>query len=372
MRIGLDARMYRSAVAGIGRYSQNLIKNLLVIDDDDEFVLLMTSADAREIRNKKWDAGNAKIVLADVPHYSLAEQMSLPKILAKENLDLVHYLNFNHPVRYRGRFMVTIHDLTLLFYPETAKETNFIKQWAYRYTMKKACQNALKIIAVSKNTKKDIVREFGVSEDKIKVIYEAADDKIFNVTKEHTDRLQKEYHLTKPIILYVGQFRQHKNLEGLIRAFKIIKEKTPCQLVLVGKNEGLRVDKTGPEGDIVMPGFVSDEDLAVFYQMAEVFVLPSFYEGFGLPGLEAMRAGTAVCASKTSSLPEIYQDAALYFDPFDAKDIAGKIRLVLEDGRLRRDMIERGKRVARGYSWRKTAKETLALYKKISNDQLTQ
>lgn len=373
MRIGIDARMYRSSVAGIGRYSQNLIKNLLAIDSQNQYVLFMTAADAEEIRNKKLEIRNAKIVVVNIPHYSLAEQIKFAKIIEKENLDLMHFLHFNVPVNYKGKFIVTIHDLTLLFYPQAAKDINFFKHLGFRYVIKKAVRHAAKIIAVSENTKKDITQVFKVKSQKIKVIYEAADDKVFdNIKNMDIEKIKKQYNIDKPVILYVGQFRGHKNVVGLIKAFKKLKKEIPCQLVLLGKKD-LNVeiqeslDRETEKGDILMPGFVLDKDLACWYKLADIFVLPSFYEGFGLPGLESMIAGTPVVASNRASLPEIYKDAVLYFDPFDTADIADKIKRVLQNKNLQNKLIENGRRVSREYSWKKTAEETLDLYKKFKS-----
>lgn len=377
MKIGIDARMYRSGVAGIGRYSQNLIKNLLAIDRDDEFVLFMTKEDKKELAfsrpNYFIENCKLKIVICNIPHYSLAEQIKFPKIIENEKLDLMHFLNFNYPVSYKGKFVVTIHDLTLLFYPDTAKRTNFLKQSAFKYTMKKACQNSAQIIAVSENTKKDIIDQFQIPKSKIQIIYEAADDKIFTpVTKTELDHFKQKHHLKTPVILAVGQFRPHKNLPGLIEAFENLRQEIPSKLIILGQPDPKHtrlyeaIDKTKAKNDILMPGFVTDKELALWYRIASVFVFPSLYEGFGLPGLEAMATGTPVVASKQSCLPEIYQNAALYFDPFNSQDIADKIKEVITNKSLRDKLIQNGLQVSRQYSWEKTARETLKLYNNLN------
>jgi len=367
--------MYRSSVAGIGRYSQNLIKNLLEIDSENQYILFMTSADAEEYQkgllkaSLKYQNDNVKIKIVDIPHFTLAEQTKLPKILEREKLDLMHFLNFNYPVSYKGKFITTIHDLTLLFYPETAKKTNFIKKNAFRFVMKKACQNSAKIIAVSESTKKDIIKTFKINSEKIKVIYEASDDKTFaQTTKEDLERLKEKYNLKTPVILTVGQFRPHKNLPALVEAFSKLRKEIPSKLVILGKPDSKHtrlyeaIDKDKVKNDILLPGFVDNKELALWYKIASVFVFPSLYEGFGLPGLEAMMVGTPVVASNQSSLPEIYQDAALYFDPFNLEDISAKIKEVMTDKNLRDKLIQNGLRVSRQYSWKKTAEETLKLY----------
>ena len=371
MTIGIDARMYRKSSAGIGRYIRNLIKNLLEIDFDNQYVLFMTKADASEIRNEKCDMRNAKIVEVDIPHYSLPEQTKLAPIIARENLDLMHFTNFNYPIRYKGKFITTIHDLTLFFFPETARQTNILKQWGYKIIMKNACQNSIKIIAVSQSTKKDILKTFHLNPKKIQVIYEAADDKVFQKPiLQRIDELRKKYRLLPNIILSVGQWRPHKNLLGLVRAFEILSPKIPVSLVILGQEDPQylelqrAIDKSPYKRDIIRPGFVEDEELAVWYLLSSVFVFPSFYEGFGLPGLEAMQVGTPVVASKAGSLPEIFSDAAGYFDPHNPQEMAQKILKILTNDKIKAELIRQGFKVAKKYSWRKTAEETLNIYKK--------
>lgn len=374
MKIGIDARMYRSGVAGIGRYSQNLVTNLLKIDSDDQFILFMTDDDYREFKRLKIQNSNVKVIITNIPHYSLAEQTELPKIIKKENLDLMHFLNFNYPVRYKGKFIVTIHDLTLIKFPDTAKKTNVLKRSAFNYVMKKSCQDATKVIAISKNTKHDIEDIFHIDSNKVKVIYESADDNtLFKCDPKYVDSMKKKYNIDSPVILYVGQYRPHKNLPGLVEAFSKIRNEMPCKLVLVGKPDLAHkrlqesIDKTGKKDDIVMPGFVSDDELACWYKLATVFAFPSLYEGFGLPGLEAMQAGTPVVAANNSVLPEIYEKAAIYFDPFKTQDIADKIKSVLVNDKLRADLIQKGRQRVKKFSWEKMAKETLDLYRQIQD-----
>jgi len=395
MRIGIDARMYRTSTAGIGRYSQNLIKNLLKIDHENQYILFMTEEDKKEFTNSfesdevkrgfikplmtpedKREFTNSfmtpKIITIDIPHYSIAEQIKLPGIIKKEKPDIMLFLNFNFPVNYRDKFIVVIHDLTLLFYPETAHQTNPIKRLAFDLVIKKACQNSLRVIAVSNHTKNDIIKHFHIDQDKIIVIPEAADDRTFNYSDSKIAQIKKKYQISFPLILSVGQFRPHKNIPGLLKAFSLLKKDLKnAKLALIGKpDENYRdfwstLDILGLKKDILMPGFVSDEELASWYKIADVFVFPSFYEGFGLPGLEAMKAGVPVVSSNRTSLPEVYQDAAVYFDPGNYTEIADKIKLVLRDKKLRETMIAKGKIVASKYSWKKTAEETLGLIKSI-------
>jgi glycosyltransferase involved in cell wall biosynthesis len=274
------------------------------------------------------------------------------------------------PVNFKEKYVVTIHDLTLFFYPGRSKRS-FVYKLGYKYIFKKVCQNAQKIIAVSNSTKNDLMEVFKTESEKIKVIYEAADDKSIILTPEaQITNLKKGHQLTnQPVILYVGQWRPHKNLTGLIEAFNSLREEIEVKLIIVGKIDPMfpevleSIDKSPYNNDIIKTGFVSENELTAWYKLATVFVIPSFYEGFGLPGLEAMAAGLPVVSSDRTSLPEIYQKGALYFNPSDAIDMEEKIKTVLTDVACRARLIREGQQVAKKFSWVKTAQETLAVYK---------
>lgn len=379
MRIGIDARLYRGSTAGIGRYSQNLIKNILELDSCNEFVLLMTAEDAAEfkVQSIKHKAGNqkAKVIITDIGHYSLAEQTKLSKFLKEQKCDLWHFLNFNVPVNFKENYVVTIHDLTLFFY-EGRNKKNFIYKMAYKYIMGQACRNSKKIIAISKHTKHDIEQVFKTKSSKIKVIYEAADDKEFGqVSFETISKIKNQYGLTdKPVILYVGQWRPHKNLTGLIKAFDELRKTVEAKLVIVGKVDeafpevSQTIDISPNKRDIIKTGFVSEEELTALYKLANVFVFPSYYEGFGLPGLEAMTASVPVVSSDRTSLPEIYGKGAIYFNPSDIQDMKTKILSVIENPELAQELKLEGQQIIKTFSWAKTAQETLDVYKEINQN----
>lgn len=370
MKIGIDARLYRSSTAGIGRYSQNLIKNLLEIDSDNQYVLLMTAEDKKDFEQSGIQANNVEIIETTIEHYSLAEQINLAKLITAQNCDLWHFLNFNVPLNFHGKYIVTIHDLTLFYY-EGRNKKNLIHKLAYKYIFGQACRKAQKIVAVSNATKNDLMMVFKIDSAKIEVVYEAADDKqLIEVGESAVAQLNQKFGLGDlPVILYVGQWRPHKNLIGLIEAFNLLRKDLPAKLAIVGKidlafPEVLKViDKSPYLSDIIKSGFVSDKTLASFYRRANVFVFPSFYEGFGLPGLEAMASGVPVVSSDRTSLPEIYGSAALYFNPSDPEDMSQKIKQVLTDQTLSQRLINEGFSQIKKFSWRKTAEEMLKLYK---------
>lgn len=389
MRIGIDARFYGPTGKGLGRYTEKLIKYLEKIDHNNEYVIFL-----RKENWKSFQSGNDcfEKVLADFQWYTLSEQVNMPKVLARYNLDLVHFPHFNVPLFYSGDFVVTIHDLILLDFP-TKRATTLgsikyaVKNLAYKRVIRSAVKRAKKVIAVSEYTKKRLIERFGLDENKIVVTYEAC-DKVESGESGVTDRdVLKIHRINKPYLLYVGNAYPHKNLERLLRVFKLLRKsgiqnlesRIPnsnifdYQMVFVGKKDyfyqrlkilardlGLLDSR-----DVVFYGYASEKELADLYRNASLYVFPSFIEGFGLPPLEAMSYGLPVAASKTSCLPEVLGDAACYFDPKDEKDIGSIIVKVLDNAVLREEMIGRGLEQVRKYSWERCARETLGVYENI-------
>lgn len=371
INIGIDGRFFRSETGGLGRYTQKLIENLLKIDKQNQYFLFLTEKDWKEA--EEFEAQNLTKVLSDIVHYSFSEQLKLPQILKKFSLDLVHFTNFNHPVLFRGKFVVTIHDLTMLLYPQGRSQKSKIRQ----FIMKKVFQNALlksqRVIAVSNHTKKDLIRNFKTDPSKISAIYEGVDKKFQKAGSFEINKLKKKYNLKKPFLLFVSQWRPHKGILTLISAFEILKEKyqKDLQLVLIGKENPnfpeilQKIKKSKYQKDIILPGFVEDSDLPVWYSAASVFVFPSLYEGFGLPPLEAAACKTPVISSDASCMPEVLQKAAWYFKAEDAQDLAKTISKLLTSSKIQSILRKEGKEILKKYTWEKCARETLEVYKKV-------
>ncbi|MBU1018848.1 MAG: glycosyltransferase family 1 protein [Patescibacteria group bacterium] len=368
MKIGIDARMYSSAFTGIGRYVYELIHNLAEIDDRNEYVIFMNNPQFEEFKspNKRF-----KKVLVNAPHYSFGEQWRFLRMLKKENLDLVHFTHFNAPIFYKKPCIVTIHDLTLHFYPGK-KMTSFYRRWAYKGVLRSVVSRAKTIISVSKNTKQDLVKLMNVPEERIKVIYEGVNKDFKEVLDEDLIKdVRKKYGIVREFLLYTGVWRSHKNLVNLIKAFSYMKkdEDFDGQLVITGKEDSVYVevramiDELELEGNVVFTGMVPEEELPVLYSAAKVYVFPSLYEGFGLPPLEAMSCGTPVAASKVSCIPEVVgEDNAVFFDPYDPSDISDGVLKVWENEILAGELREKGLERIKNFSWRKMARETLEVY----------
>ncbi len=372
MRIGVDARFFGPLGKGLGRYTQKLIENLEKIDRKNDYVVFL--------RKENWDLYQPKNphfqkVLADYPWYSVTEQVAMPYKISQSKVDLMHFPHFNVPIFYGSKFIVTIHDLILLQFP-TLKATTLsrpmytIKQAGYKFVIRQAVRRAKKVITVSKYTKKELVRYFGIPSEKIVVTYEACNGS--QQAKASSHKILKRFKITKPYLLYIGNAYPHKNLEGLLRAFKkLLKEyKLNLQLVLVGKEDYFfkrlkeEAKKLNLKSQVIFPGFVSDGELQVLYKNALLYVFPSFCEGFGLPPLEAQAQGLPVVSSNSSSLPEILEDTVEYFNPHSIDEMTKVIAKVTKDKNLQNKLKEKGFEHVKKFSWEKCAWETLEVYNK--------
>lgn len=367
MKIGIDARMYGSSFTGIGRYTVELIQQLAEQDAQHEYVLFM-----RKEAFEKFTPPNERFkkVLADYPHYSFGEQFGFNKILKKEKLDLMHFTHFNAPFFYKGPFVVTIHDLTLSFFPGK-KMNHFIHRAAYQKVIRNVTKKAQKIIAVSNHTKQDLMKVLKVPEEKIEVIYNGVSDKFGGIQPTPRPVLNKKMGLSKPYFLYTGVWRDHKNLVGLIKAFATFNQEVGNQyeLVITGPHNPAYQEVPDTVKDLDMEqyihlvGLVSEEDIYALYLNALAYIFPSFYEGFGLPPLEAMTCGTPVLASSVSAIPEVCGEGnALYFDPYDLDDMKAKMQEFIKDPTLRQKLIDRGKERVKFFSWKKMTQSVLQVY----------
>lgn len=334
MKIAIDARMIQ--MSGIGTYIKTLMGNgiyQIALGEKEDIVACDSDVEVVDFSDRI---------------YSISEQFHFPfKTLRKNNVDLLHVPHYNIPILYRGRLAVTIHDLIHLVLPEFLPN-----KMAYMYAkvvIGIAVRKADVIFTVSENSKKDLMRFFKVREDKIVVTYNAVDKKFIHKDKGSVEYLLDKYGIPvgKKVIMYVGNLKPHKNLSRLLRAYSDMKDRENSCLVLVGKafeSEDLtpEIDALGLGKDVIRTGIVVNEELVDFYNLADLFVFPSLYEGFGIPPLEAMACGTPVVCSNNSSLPEVVGDAAYTFDPYDEKAICEAMTRVLNDEELSSELVKRG------------------------------
>jgi len=370
MKIGIDCRIYSSRFTGIGRYVHELVKRVCKCDSKNDYVLFFNEP---EFSAYHVALPNVKKVLADAPIYSIREQLHFLKVLNREKLDLMHFTHFNAPLFYNRPSIVTIHDLTLFYYPGKKKK-GIISRIGYDMVFRNTVRKAKKIIAISENTKRDLIKQLKTSEAKIEVVYQAVGNEFKKITDEKS--INETLHrlgIKKLFLLYTGVWRLHKNVPNLIKAFAELKKEyglNDLRLVITGKEDPFYPEpkflpeELGIEKDVILPGLVSETDLINLYNAAEIYVFPSLYEGFGLPPLEAMACGTPVAASYLSSIPEVCgKGNAVYFDPNDYRDMAIKIYALYKNKNLQQKLIENGLNRVKDFSWDRMAKETLELYK---------
>lgn len=368
MRIGIDARLINES--GIGRYIRNLIANLKVIDNQNKYFILLKTKDL-----KRFDFGkNFTNVEADFNWYSLTEQFKLPKLLDSLGLDLAHFPHFNVPVLFKGKFVVTIHDLIHQHFRMKRATTldpltYQIKQIGYRKVFSFAVEKSQKIIVPSLYVKNQLGKEWGVEDKKIAITAEGVEEKMLvlknKLNKKVQLKLLEKIGVKKPFLFYVGNAHPHKNVEALIKAFRLVKKDFPeLSLVLSGADHYFwrRVKFEFKGSDIIYTGFVTDEVLAVLFSNAEMFVMPSLEEGFGIPVLESFACSCPVVCSDIGSLKEVGGEACTYFNPKSISDISEKIRMVLNNEKLKKAMIEKGNKRYKEFSWKKLAEETLKVY----------
>lgn len=372
MKIGIDARMYGpKACTGIGQYIRQLTNVLFDIDKENEYVIFL-----KKEMYDQFETSNARVkkVLADEHWYGYKEQLVLPFIFYKEKVDLMHFPNFNHPIFYKKPFIITIHDITPFFFPGHKAGSSKYRKWAYDTVFRHGMKRSKKIIAVSQSTKDLIIKYFKVNPDKIAVTYEGVDDKFKKIQdNDIINKVKNKYKIDKDFIFFVGVWRNHKNVEGLVRAFDILKKiyKWEGKLVIGGQEDSHYklvsqiINKLNLNDEVIRPGFISDDELPVFFNMAKAFVNPSFIEGFGLNNLEAHACGCPVVSSNSTSLPEVSGDAAMFFDPKEVEEMARRINTVLTDEKLRKEMVKRGYEQVKKFSWENCAKQTLEVYKSL-------
>ncbi|KKR21063.1 MAG: Glycosyl transferase group 1 [Candidatus Moranbacteria bacterium GW2011_GWA2_39_41] len=352
MKIGIDgSRAFIKQRTGIEEYSYQVIKHLVDKLQNHEVVLYMRKDQEIDFAlPENWRVRKINFVY-------LWTQMGLSLELLFHPVDVLFVLAHIVPLFHPKKTIVTIHGLEYEVIPRA------YSAWArfyMRLSIKKSCQWAQKIISVSRNTKQDLINLYNVSEDKIQVIYEGYEEKdIASCRDEAVPRLYGD----EPYLLFIGRLEERKNILGIVKAFEILKEKyaIPHKLVLAGKSGygfsqiELAIGMSKYKDEIVQLGFVKDEDKFALIASADVFMFPTFYEGFGIPVLEAQSVGVPVVTSNTSSMPEVTGDSAILVDPREPEFIAERSYEIISNKDLRDDIIQKGYENIKRFSWEKCA-----------------
>lgn len=354
----LDARWLSM---GIGAYTFNLVKQLAP-RTDLRFRAITLPQHAATLRPYCDEVG-----VVDASMYSIKEQLDMPR--AARDSKVLHVPHYNAPLLYKGVLLVTILDLTHILddsYKKTMKSRVYAKPM-----LKTVSKKARHIFTLSDYSRRTIVEHLQVAEEKVTVVYCGVGAHLF---PEPLDRarevVQREFGITRPYILFVGNLKPHKNVAGLMRAYALMRKRrtTECDLVIVGEDAaggpGLRhlACELAIAANVRFAARVSDEVLRCAYSAAELTVLPSFEEGFGLPVLESMACGTPVACSRAASLGEVGGDAAEYFDPYDIESIAGAVARVLESPSERERRRQLGLQNAARFTWEGCAERHLGVY----------
>lgn len=362
MHIAIDARIMNTST---GRYIERLVYYLQDIDKKNKYTILMPTKDLDFFKPKN---KNFTVMAADFDNYSFEEQTKFKTFLDKLAPDLVHFCMPQQPIFYKGKHVTTVHDLNLLKTYNSDKNwfKYHAKQLVGRYVFKKIAKTSEHIMVPTQFVYNEYVAYSHIPENKITVTYEAAD--VF------FDKLVPYKHPFKKFIMYVGQESDYKNIKRLGDAHQKLLEKHPdLGLVLVGrKNPGVLKNeayfKSKNYKNILFTGFVEDEQRDWLFKNCAAYVFPSLMEGFGLPALEAMGYGAPVASSDATCLPELYEDAAHYFNPLDTDDMARAINDILTDKELRDSLIKKGFRQNKKFSWQRMAKQTHDIYMNALKD----
>ena len=354
MRIAIDIQSTLGNKTGIGYYTDNLVEQLLKLDKQNEYFLFNCGGgDLRTHKRVLW------------------EQFHIPVKSFLDKIDLLHSPGFSPPVLKPRKLICTVHDLIGMIFPQNLGS---VSRFYWSKLLPYAVSRADAIIADSECTKNDIIKYLNVKPENIRVIYLAADDS-FKVVSDISllSGVRQKYKIPANFILSVGTIEPRKNYDRLIMAFKRLKdtESLPHIMVIAGKKgwayNGVRelVNKLGIESDVMFLDYVDDDDLVMLYNASSLFIMPSIYEGFGFPVLEAMACGLPVVASNVSSIPEVVKDAGILVDPYDTDSICEGMLKVLTDSELHEALQAKSIKRAASFSWEKTARSVLSEYESL-------
>jgi glycosyltransferase involved in cell wall biosynthesis len=371
LRIAIDAHSVGTGLGGNESYATNLIEALAEIDPNNSYTLYVTRREAVARFSNRWPNFSVR---ATLPHTPLIRiPLTLSAELRRNPVDVLH-VQFTAPPLSPCPVVVSIHDLSFEHLPQTFK---WRSRKQLRITVRRSAREAAQVIALSKHARQDLIETYGLPPEKVTAIPLAAADHFRPINDdEELQRVRQTYGIVGEYILSVGAIQPRKNLSRLVEAYSRLRRATPegnlPKLVLAGKcswlyEETLRIIRELQVSDsVILTGYVPDSDLPGLYSGALCFVYPSYFEGFGLPPLEAMKCGVPVIVGNQTSLPEVVGDAGLLVDPFDAEAIAGAIDRVIHDSNLRAELGRKGLAHAQLFDWRETARQTLQVYQRAA------
>lgn len=376
MRVGIDCRTIlnpgRGEQAGIGHYTYYLVKGLLKLDKKNEYVLFFDSRMDRE-RAQEFEQSNVKVKFFPFSQYRRFlpvgySHLLITGFLMRERLDLLHAPATSLPLTYRGRAVVTVHDLAIYKHPRLFPRGQFLST---KLVVPRSIRRAKRVIAVSEATKRDIRTMFKVAEKRITVVYEGF---IRERAAKGVVDVREKYGLKRPYVCFVGTIEPRKNLVNLIKGFRSVANLPSMKkvdLIFAGApgwkyGDVIAAIKDAKLGDrLRYLGYLPHHDKMQLIEQSAAFAFPSVYEGFGLPVLEAMSLGAPVITSRVSALPEVAGTAAIFVNPHKFREIGQAIAKVVGTKRLRDKLVDEGRRRSAMFSWDATARETLRVYRDV-------
>jgi glycosyltransferase involved in cell wall biosynthesis len=392
MKIAINGLFLQHPATGTGQYSLHLVEALAAREDGHTYHVIVDPGSFRPagLGGRVTFRETASWPPAGALRKLLAEQVGFPADCRRLSAQVAHVPYFAPPMVTPCPVVTTVHDLITLLFPEYSTST---ATRAYNTLVSVAARHADAIIADSQHSARDIVRLLGVPEQRVRVVYLAAEPRFRPAERqEDLEGVRQRYGLPERFVFYIGGLNRHKNLGVLLQAFAAVRERLPSTytLAIAGRSQsdnpaifpdlrqqardlGLSVSEADGNGhtsggrcDVRFLRFVPEEDKPLLYGAADLFVFPSLYEGFGLPPLEAMACGAPVVCSQAASLPEIVGDGGLLVDPTDVAALVEAMRAVLSDETLRAGLRQRGLAQAARFSWRRTADETVAVYESLA------
>ncbi|HEY9404371.1 MAG TPA: glycosyltransferase family 1 protein [Pyrinomonadaceae bacterium] len=370
MHIAIDAHSVGTGLAGVETYITNLIEALAASGEANRYTLYVTRGRAGDRFAGRWPHVSVRRTLPHTPFVRIP--VTFPVELRRHRADLLH-VQFTAPPFAPCPVVATIHDLSFEHLPETFNRRSWMQ---LRLTVRRTARMAAHIITPSEFSRRDLVETYGVAPERVSVTLAAAAPHFRPAPADAVAEVKRRYGIEGDYVLAVGSIQPRKNLVRLVRAYSDLRrrrshDKLP-QLVIVGKRawlygETLRaVEQSGIAPNVIFTGYAPERDLPALYTGALCFIYPSYFEGFGLPPLEAMQCGTAVVAGDRTSLPEVVGDAGLLVNPFDEDAIGAAIARLIDDGELRARLGLRGRERAALFNWTETARQTLQVYEQAT------
>jgi len=371
MKIGIDARLLERKMTGVGRYLLNILKYIPEFDNQNDYFLFSYGKLSHYEKERMKSISTINFAPRGVLQKIISPfwlNFILPKYLGRYKIDLFfspnHFLSLK---KLKSKSIIVIHDV---FHKVNKNYHPLYYRKYVDFFLPRAIKNSNLILTISECSKRDIIKFYNVPEEKIKVIYPAADE-IFqskDLTDKEKEEYREKYNLPEKFILYTGVLEERKNLEGIIKIADLIKDKTEIPILLFGRigHRGKKyLREINKRENIQYKGFIESKDLSFIYNLATIFLFPSFYEGFGLTPLEAMQSGVPVITSNTSSLPEVVGEGGIMREPNDYEGFADDILRLLEDKDFYDKMRRQGIEQAKNFSWENTTEEVVKLFNRV-------